>query len=169
MKKIILTQGKFALVDDEDYDFLNQWKWCYSKSYKDLGYAIRFHYLTKSGKQQKRKVISMHRVIMNTPIGMYTDHINHNTLDNRKENLRICTPSQNHMNQRKFRGKSKYKGVFWQKDCPINPWGAIIRINKKGIYLGSFPSEERAARAYDEAAILNFKEFASLNFVGSYI
>ena len=93
-KKIELSKGKCALVDNEDYERLMQYKWCASKT-KIGYYSIRKDYT--SGKQ---KTILMHRIIMDCPKGMIVDHINHNALDNRKENLRICTNSQNLMNQR---------------------------------------------------------------------
>ena len=105
MKKIELTQGKFALVDDEDFEWLNQWKW-YANH---LGYTW---YVVRSVRYDNEvKAILMHRSILNAKIGEEIDHINHNGLDNRKKNLRICTRSQNNMNRNKLRGTYKYKGV----------------------------------------------------------
>ena len=104
MKTIQLTQGQFALVDDEDYDFLMQWKWQAHKD-KSTYYATRVEY----GKNIK-KGIKMHRVIMNTPRNMETDHKDRNGLNNQKYNLRICTRGQNQTNKRNW-GKSKNKGV----------------------------------------------------------
>lgn len=106
MKKIKLTQGKYAIVDDEDFEWLNQWKWCYCK------YVIRDIILNK-----KNKRIYMHRLIMNTPEKMQTDHINGNKLDNRRNNLRICTQSQNNMNRKISKlNTSGYRGIYWDKD-----------------------------------------------------
>ncbi len=101
MKKIPLTQGKFALVDDEDFEYLNQWKWKFLS-----GYAAR-----KKGK----KTIYMHRLVNNTLDNKSTDHINMNKSDNRKENLRSSTSSQNKFNRDSMGGSSKYKGVSWNK------------------------------------------------------
>ena len=102
-KSIPLTKGKFALIDDEDYDWLMQWKWVYSN-----GYAFRW---SKGGKKY-RKGTFMHRMICNTSVGMLTDHINGNKLDNRRSNLRICTASDNQANRIKLhKTSSSFKGV----------------------------------------------------------
>ena len=100
--KIELTQNKFALVDDEDYRWLNEFKWYRVKS-KKTDYA----YTKIIQSNGKRKSMLMHRLILNTPTGMQTDHKNHNGLDNRKSNIRICTSSENHQNMIPNR-KSKY-------------------------------------------------------------
>ncbi len=163
MKEIPLTQGKVAIVDDEDYDFLMQWKW----SLTSTGYARR-----NKWSKTKQECILMHREIANTPKGMATDHINGNILDNRKVNLRICTDSQNHMNQKKVllrkNGKNKssiYKGVGWHKwTCT---WRAYITIKRKQIGLGHFECQVLAAKAYNEAAIKYHGEFAKLNEIAS--
>ena len=158
MKTIELTQGKVALVDDEDYEHLNQWKW-YAHSSGNTFYAIRNITVGKG----KQATLYMHRVIMNTPDGMETDHINGDGLDNRKSNLRVCTVSQNCANRR-ARGTSKYLGVSWHSGNRY--WQ--VRIRKDGFehYLGNFVSEEDAARAYDAKAKELHGEFAKLNFVG---
>ncbi len=96
MKLIPLTQGKFAQVDDEDYDYLNQWKWYTTKNHKTF-YAAR--HIRINGKQ---KLIYMHRVIMNIIKGYKTDHIDHNGLNNQKYNLRICTCQENNRNRKKI-------------------------------------------------------------------
>lgn len=161
MKKIPLTQNKYALVDSDDYDFLNQWKWFYSN-----GYAVRYVTLNKEDGGKKNKIIWMHRVINQTPDGMHTDHINNNRADNRKINLRSCTVSQNRRNVKKTaRGKSEYKGIF---SCPNGKWRACLTITENGkrksIYFGTHDSQEKAAMAYDDGAIKYFGEFANLNF-----
>lgn len=158
MKTIPLTQGKFAIVDDEDYEWLNQWKWCADKIGKTY-YAVRTinH---KLGKQ----MILMHRQILRLTKGdgKLTDHRNHNGLNNRKCNLRICTHNQNHQNRRKPRTLNRYKGVSWHK--PSKRWCAHIIHNKKYIHLGYFDNEIKAAKTYDKKAKELFGEFACLNF-----
>lgn len=160
MKEIQLTQGKVALVDDEDFEYLNQWKW-YVLITKHTNYAVHHN--------KKGKVELMHREIMKTPKGMYTDHINHDGLDNRRCNLRVCTNGQNLAN-RTPRGTSKYLGVYFhtfnkgKKGKKYIYCVSNIRVNGKTIALGYFKSEKEAALAYDEAAKKYHGEFANLNF-----
>ena len=152
MKTIALTQEKFALVDDEDFEHLNRWKWCFAN-----GYAVR-----DGGKQM---TILMHRVVNNTPDGLETDHRNQDRLDNRKANLRNATNSQNQMNRAKSSGcSSRYKGVYWNKRD--SKWMARIKINGKLTHLGYFICEIVAAAKYNEEAKKLFGEFALLNFTG---
>ena len=95
MKQIFLTKGFIALVDDDDYNHLSQWKWHVSN-----GYAVRTrHFKDLNGKWCKQTIF-MHRVIMNTPKGMYTDHVDQNKLNNCKPNLRFCTISENNRNRK---------------------------------------------------------------------
>ena len=113
MKKITLTQGKETIVDDDDYEILMEHKWYAHKSSrkKDKFYAERMAPVDSNGKQ---KIIHIHRVIINAPKGMQVDHINGNPLDNRRENLRICTNQQNGMNRGKPKDNtSGYKGVTY--------------------------------------------------------
>ena len=86
MKYIPLTQGKFAIVDDDMYEYLNQWKWCLRKKSERSFYAGRNDWENK-----KNHIVTMQQLIMNPPKGMVIDHINGNGLDNRRCNLRICT------------------------------------------------------------------------------
>jgi hypothetical protein len=152
MKEMLLTKGKVALVDDEDYKFLIQWKWNFSST----GYAAR-----NGGTYKKRKNIKMHRLIMRATSGMEVDHINGNRLDNRRCNLRICTRSQNHCNVGlSSRNTSGFKGIVFD----YKTWNAKITKNGKRIHLGCFKNKEDAARAYDRAAKELFGEFAKLNF-----
>lgn len=158
MKQIKLTQGKVALVDDEDFELLNQWKW-YANKKCGFCYAVR-HFKAISGKRDKKSML--HRQIMNCPEGLEIDHINHNGLDNKKSNLRICTRSQNQPNQKAKKHSSKYKGVSWHKAS--KKWQAMIVYNNRQIYIGLFDSEIEAAKAYDKKALELFGEFACLNF-----
>jgi len=156
MKKIFLTQGKFTLVDDEDYDYLNQWKWHVRPGF----YAVRTLYDSNT---KKCKELAMHRVIMNTPEGMETDHIDGEGLNNQKYNLRNCTRLQNICNQKIHTCKksSSYRGVLWNGK---RKWR--VQIQYKGIvyHLGYFNTEEEAAKVWDRKAIELFGEFARLNF-----
>ena len=165
MKKIPLTQGKFALVDDEDYNELSKHKWLAAKCCNKL-YARRAIWI-KGG---NRSVwMSMHTQLLNPPPGYECDHINGDGLDNRRANLRIATRAQNQQNRLKKTGTtSRYKGVSLTPDG--TKWTAHIRWTADGIErqkrLGAFLSEEYAARIYDSAATILFKEFARLNFPG---
>lgn len=161
MKEIKLTQGYVALVDDEDYEYLNQWKWQVLKK-KYTQYAFR-----KKQRNQAKQTLLMHRVIMGLSGNNQVDHIDHNGLNNQKYNLRICTNGQNQMNKRAY-GKSKYLGVYFNyrkgKNKTTKHIISNITLNKKNVYLGTFKTEEEAAKAYDIAASLHHKEFANLNF-----
>jgi hypothetical protein len=156
-KEIQLTQGQVALVDDWRYDELNQYKW-----YAAWDGTTGSFYARRAGRLfAKRTAIMMHAVVARTPRGMYTDHINHNTLDNRHDNLRICTNSQNQHNRGKHSDNtSGYKGVFRNG----RGWMARIVTDRKITYLGTFKTEIEAARAYDEAAKRLHGKFAALNF-----
>ena len=157
MKQIPLTQGKFAIVDDADFEQLSKYKWCAKRGYATY-YAGRY-----IKKNNKKTTIRMHQEIMNAQKGQQFDHRNSNGLDNRRENLRICTGTQNQANRGKQRNcKSGFKGVSWSKDhCR---WQVMIRVNKNRIFLGRFDNKENAARTYDVAAKQYFGEFARLNF-----
>ena len=137
MAEIELTQGKVTIVDDSDFEWLNQWKWRYVGGRQ--GYAKRHSPRIKG----KRTSIYMHRLINNTPEGMETDHINRNKLDNRKENLRTATRSLNQRNK----GLQKnnvvgHPGIVWNKGH--ERWEARIKINNKQIYLGNYTDLEQA-------------------------
>lgn len=160
MKKIPLTQGKFAIVDDEDYDHLMQWKWLYM----NVGYAARKEYLGGGRKNQKQKTIYLHDYLNCPADGLQTDHINENKLDNRKENLRTADRSENQRNKKMLRNNtSGYKGVTWDKKS--NKWKAQISINNMVKYLGVFLNKNDAAIAYNDAALKISGEFAALNVV----
>lgn len=153
MKKINLTQGKYALVDNEDFEYLNQFRWHFSNYY-----AARK--ITKDN--GKYTSIYMHRIINNTPEGMDTDHINGDKLDNRKCNLRSCTNSQNHMNRGcQSNNASGYKGVDWKKAA--QKWRASIKSDGKRRHLGYYDTAEAAHAAYKREAKISFKEFCNIN------
>jgi len=162
MKKIRLTQGQYAIVDDADYDWLNQWKWFAYKHRSGNFYAARMS-PTRNG---KRFFIRMSREILGLEHDdkRQADHIQHNTLDNRHSNLRICTHQGNMRNKRAHPNTtSQFKGVSWYKR--YEKWVAKIWINKKQKCLGYFKNEKEAARAYNEAAIHYYREFACLNLI----
>ena len=160
MKKILLTQGKFALVDDEDYDFLMHWKW-YAVKGRSTWYAARFTRHPTKG-WAKPIMIQMHRLIMRTVDGRFVDHVNHNGLDNRQTNMRNCNCAENGRNMLPRKNcASKYKGVFRAK----TKWQARITCNYKAIQLGNYTSEIEAAIAYNAKAKQLFGEFARLNNV----
>lgn len=150
MKKIPLTQGKFAIVDDDDYPMLVKHNWHALKS-RGTYYARR--------KIGTNKLIQMHRLILNADITQQIDHINGNGLDNRKNNMRLCTHAQNNMNKNKIWSKSGFKGVTLNH----HKWSARITVNNKIKYLGRYKNIKDAARAYDLAAIKFFGNFAKTN------
>lgn len=153
-KEIFLSQGKFAIVDDEDYERVNQYKWHYRQ-----GYASHTRY-----ENGKFVTVNMHRMIVGALPGQIVDHINRNKLDNQKVNLRICTVGENNRNRIQVSGTtSKYKGVHKKE----NSWVASIRVNRKKIHLGSYAAEEDAARAYDSVVDYFHGEFARKNFSDS--
>lgn len=139
-KEISLTQGKVALVDDEDFDYLSQYKWCAHKGRNNIFYAVR-NVRNKKG----ATMFKMHSVIIGTPSGMDTDHINGDGLDNRKTNLRVVTRRQNIQNLH-IPKSSKYPGVTWNKNT--RKWRALIRISDRLCHLGLFTDEDEAAEAY---------------------
>lgn len=139
MKYIQLNKKQQTIVDDKDYEYLNQWKW-----YVDTkGYARHTHYLGKRDGKYQQIAWKMHRLVNNTPVGMETDHINRNKLDNRRMNLRSVTNTQNQMNRNLQKNNtSGYKGVKWSESS--NKWVSQISVNRKRIYLGSYADIEAA-------------------------
>lgn len=157
MKQIKLTQGKYALVDDADYEWLNQWKWHANKK-RDTFYVIRNAIIGS-----KRTLIAMHREILGlTDPKIHADHKDGNGLNNQRNNLRSCTHAQNQMNRRSFKGgTSKFKGVTWHKRS--SKWAGNIRVYGKIRYLGIFHTQLEAAIIYNIAARKYFGEFANPN------
>ena len=156
IRYIVLTKGQLATVDAKNYEWLNQWNWHALKRNCGNGYyAVR-----KSGPAKNRETVYMHRLILGLKGKLQGDHKNRNTLDNRLENLRPATASQNRCNVRKA-NMSGYKGVRWR----AGKWVAEITVKGIYTYLGRFPEKEDAARAYNKAALRHEGEFAVLNGV----
>ena len=159
MKEIKLTQGKVALVDDEDFEYLSQWKWYASKDDHRF-YARTSIRVCETGRQA---TVRMHRHILSLNNSKFlVDHRDGNGLNNQKSNLRVATPSQNAANKSSIQnGYSKYLGISWHKK--IKRWEARISKNNKSHYLGVFKTEIEAAIAYNNAATKLHGEFANLN------
>lgn len=159
MKYIPLTRDKVAIVDDEDFDKLNKHNW-YAFKDGNTFYAARSTPLPNG----TWRLTLMHRVILGLKRDdkLRTDHRNHNGLDNRRKNLRVCTNAQNTHNSRPHKhSSSRYKGVSW---CAVRgKWLAQIKTPQRHINLGRFTSEMEAAEAYDAAALQHFGEFAYIN------
>lgn len=154
MKLLPLSYDKFTMIDDEDFEYFNQFRWYY-----DIGnYAYR---------RIKTKKIWLHRALMKSSKDFVIDHIDGNGLNNQKSNLRICTHQQNIMNRNKNIGNNKYRGIY---TYPYNPnrWCVSLkrRINNKIIrYRGSTTSEESAILLYNQKAKEFYGEFAKLNII----
>lgn len=157
---IRLSNHESAIVDSEDFERLNQHLWTVTV-HNGVKYAKR---MINAG-NGKRKHVYMHHEILQPREGMITDHKNRNGLDNRKNNLREVTFSQNLQNSKLRGGKSQYRGVFLNPRLKSKPWFSKIGIgNGKKVYLGSFASEKQAAMAYDLAARKYYGENAAVNF-----
>ncbi len=156
MKKIKLTQGKFALVDDEDFEWLNKRKWTYDKG----GYAYRKIWIGGVGKKERK--VYMHRLILEVPKGKVTDHKNGNKLDNRKFNLSVCTQFENMKNCKISKNNvCGYKGVSQNKKG--GNWNAEIMSDGKRYRFFGFKTTIEAAKKYNELAIKYHGKYAKLN------
>lgn len=153
MKALKITRNQYAIVDDDDYEILKRWKW----TCRSDGYAMRM----SSKVNGKRRLCMMHAFIMKTPQGMHTDHINNNKLDNRKQNLRICTPAQNQVRSFKKNNTSGFKGVSWNKDK--KKWDARTYYKNKQVFIGYFEDKAEAANAFNNKVKDLYGEFAYLN------
>jgi hypothetical protein len=151
--EITLTRGQVALIDAEDYDKVKGYKW------KSIHMCKGDYAYTQSRYHGQHRIIYMHKLLMDVPDGMVIDHINHIGTDNRKNNLRVCTVSQNNMNRS---SSGQYKGVSFRKD--LSKWHARICKDKKCYHIGFFPTPEDAAHAYDREAQILHGDFALLNF-----
>ena len=157
MKQIPVGKNHIAVVDDGDYGLISQYKWRLMRKLTTC-YAITHIYVGR-----KRTTTSMHRLILGAKKGEIIDHQDHDGLNNRRYNIRLCTSRQNNMNRQKPKnGTSVFKGVSW--DAISGKWKAAIMLNNKGKHLGYYLSEVEAAKAYDTAAIELFDEFACTNF-----
>lgn len=156
MKTIQLTRGATTYVDDEDFEMLNAFKWHCTNS----GYASRSVYNSKTRTMER---VYMHRTILGvTDPKQQVDHLSGDRLDNRRQNLRLATSSQNQANSPKKGNKSsRFKGVTW--NATGKRWMAVIIVDGKNKYLGTFRIEEAAALKYNEAALEYFGEFARPN------
>lgn len=164
MKQIKLTRGMVALVDDDIYDFLNQWKWRAHKG-RVTFYANRTSKVSDGIPYSKRHTVLMHRVIMGVSNpSLLVDHKDYNGLNNQRGNLRVCTVGENNRHRRSAKNSSsKYLGVSFCKEKGL--WAAAIFVNSKQKRLGRFKKEKDAAIAYNNAAKLFHGEFANLNQV----
>lgn len=157
--EIYAHDGTIIMVDKSDYDFINQFKW-WSQKDKRINRTSVYTQVT-TGKNENRKYVRFllhHLLLGKPPEGMVVDHINGNPLDNRRNNLRICSSSQNNMNRKiSIRNKSGYKGVSWSQST--NKWKAKITVNKKCLTIGYFENKIEAKKAYDEAGKKYFGEF----------
>jgi hypothetical protein len=158
-RRIYLGEGKWTILEQEDYYRLCNYKW-YVNGNGFKFYAFRNIILGPG----KTRMLSMHREVMGFPKGMLVDHRNHDTLDNRKENLRIATHSQNTCNkQDKRKGcSSQFRGVSFDRKRKY--WNVQVVREGKYVFFGRYKDEVEAAKAYDEAAKKYHGEFARLNF-----
>lgn len=156
MREMHLSRGKISLVDDEDYDHINQWKW---SAYLDGN----TWYASRMVSKNPNITVKLHRIIMNAPENLLVDHIDGNGLHNYKENLRICDFVGNSRNRsRNLSNTSGYKGVYWNSQK--KKFRARISFNGKIISIGYFTDAEEAARAWDKYAEIYHGEYARLNF-----
>ncbi len=166
MKEIELTRGFVTKVDNEDFEWLNQWNWYVNtppNHYSSYVHRqVRDPILKNKRGYAKQVLILMHRQIMNVPKGQHVDHIDGDGLNNQRINLRTCSHPENLWNQRKRTNNysSIYKGVTRNK----NKWSVVLMVNGVWHNLGVFACEKAAAKEYDKLAKLVFGEFALLNF-----
>jgi len=160
MKEIILTKNKVSLVDDEDFEMVNQFKWGWYNNSR-TGYASR-HLPLGNGKRTKQ---SIHRLLMNPKKREEVDHINGDGLDNRRSNLRVCTRAENACNriQVQKNNTSGYRGVKWASDR--NKWCVQIGTKGKKISIGYFKDKIQAALAYNQAALKYHGKHANINVI----
>lgn len=165
MQYITLTRGYVAIVDDDDYPRLSQYKWHVAPSgkCKNKLYAVRVQRKDEYASYSERTSVAMHSMVIDCPSGQSIDHINGLGIDNRKENLRVSSHHQNMANQLQHKdSKSPYKGIWRAQHC--DRWAAQIVHRGKKIYLGLYYRAEDAARAYDSKAVELFGPFAKCNF-----
>lgn len=149
-----------VLVDDEDYQLFSKFKWTIIYK-REIPYVIRGQWISET---KSTKIIYLHRLLVNAKNNDIVDHINGNTLDNTRANLRICSSVDNSRNQKlNKKNKTGYKGVFYNKRLKSKPYSVHIGFNNKTIFCGYYSTKEEAASAYNDVAIKFFGEFARLN------
>ena len=158
MKKIELTNGMAAMVDDEDFEELSKFRWSVSGDGKRYAYYARRYVGERSG---KLAYIAMHTEIMNPPSRMVVDHANGDGLDNRRGNLRVCSHGENMFNKRKYRSQQSSKCVQFLPRS--GKWTSRIQCSGVRKYIGFFKTEEEASAAYAKAAAKLFGGFAQCN------
>lgn len=156
--EVELSRGFVALIDDEDAELVGRYKW-WAHGRDRWVYACAWH--RYGPRWQDRRMIQMHRLIMGVWDGRKVDHRNHDTLDNRRDNLRLGTNANNQANRISAVGTSRFKGVSW--NTQKQKWRATIYREGRTIFLGYFDSEEEAALAYNAVAARMDGEFACLN------
>ena len=157
-----LEKGLFTVVDDDIFELLRNIRWIAHKSSKRTRVDAALHRRIRG--TPKKYFVKMARVITNAPSNLQVDHINRNPLDNRRENLRLATNAQNQHNRKlNINNKSGFKGVSYQQQHTTKPWRAFIQIDEKKTHVGYFRTPEEAARAYDDAAIEHYGEYALTN------
>lgn len=161
MKTIKLTKGYVTSVDDDDFESLSQFNWYAHVTSATRVYARRDEW-DKATK--RRRKIYMHRSLLSPPDHMHVDHIDHDGLNNQRENLRLATNAENSANGRHARGRSGYRGVEIVPQCHAAPFSAYISVAGTKRSLGRFSSAKEAAIARDAAALKEHGEFAKLNF-----
>lgn len=158
MKKVKLTQRKYTLIDDRDFKKVNEYKWCATKGGSNIFYAVRRLTISKN----KIRLFYLHHAILGKKKNKVVDHINGNSLDNRRSNLQFVTYSQNSMKRHnRSHNKSGYRGVYLHNRG--NRWIAQIRLKNKSFYIGSFINKKDAALAFNKMAKKFYKKFAVLN------
>lgn len=150
---------KLFFIDGEDFNKVKDYKWHVSRDKNN------FYVKSNIKINGKYKTVKLHRIITSCPDGLAVDHIDGNTLNNTRSNLRICTPAQNTMNCKKYKSgvTSKYKGVYFE--VSKNRYRATINRNGEQIFLGTFKTELEAVTAYNKAALIEYGEFARLNII----
>lgn len=159
--EVPLPCGRSALVDAEDESLIRGYRWASHEGSRATTRYVRASVRSADGKWT---YVLMHRLILAVGPGVVVDHVNHDGLDNRRANLRVCSLTQNNGNRRLNRNnRSGFKGVY--RDTRPGKWRAVLRVNGRARTLGRYASPEEAAKAYDEAAIAHFGEFALTNSV----
>lgn len=167
MIAVPVGHGVVALIDDTDAPLIAGYCWCVCNGYaRGSVYVSRAADWRPDRYRYKYRRVYMHRLLLNADSDMEVDHINGDRLDNRRANLRVCTRASNSRNAvgKANRRYSRFKGVTWKKGWK---WIAQITVNYQRIYLGGYDSEEKAAQAYNRAALQYFGEYARLNDIGA--